>query len=373
MRRAHIEKIDMFERTLWPAVVCICLCVTAALAETERPDIGCDILFLGEMTETEGEAGRIDLQEATLRLRSEVDDDWIAEVEFVWRDEFTTTGTEESAADGSSYVTDIDVACLRNRSLPAGLGLSVGKFRLPFGRQAELRPAQYPFVRAPYAVRAFFGERGPTDVGAALDMSASVLPWCNRLTLYVVDGRGAIFEDANRDLAYGARWLHTWEVSDQAILELGGSCLTGPAADGSGYRRTTRKGFDVAYAYAETPGGEPVATVAFELIVPDLEDRSRDDIGYYAEARSKLGSRFWAGVCLGHVEASSRGAFSADELLDDFFDEDIFVRTRDGDEFKTNLIYKPGESSALRAEVSYLEAAGYEPLVSIQWISSFGS
>nr|MBC8426950.1 hypothetical protein [bacterium] len=346
-------------------IVALLAVASAAGAETSstatgvsrlmNPAISLNALFLGETSPDVGEANRIAIQEAEMQLTSVVDPFWIADMVVAWHEEHAHEGEEAHGAP--HFATDIEVAKIRSTSMPAGLGLTLGKFYLPFGKHAALHTHQFPFVRAPIAVQAFLGDHGLTDVGAALDATVP-LPWWSEITVYGVDGRVEIFAGEHRDLAFGGRWSNVWDVSDDATLELGGSYLTGPA---EGYERLAHKGVDLTFKWVDGDRSQgPAATVTLEVILPEPEDHIHDPYGYYGHATARMHRNWWMGVGAGAARVVTRR-----EGLDY-----TFVGTTDYKEIKANVVFAPSEFSALRAEVSDLEG---DLRVSLQWNFTIGS
>ncbi len=354
----------------------LCLAAAVAAAETSstatgvsrlmNPAVSLNALFLGELADRVGEANRIAIQEAELQLTSVVDPFWTADLVVGWHEEEHHEEDEEGHAEGAPhFATDIEVAVLRSTAMPAGLGLTLGKFYLPFGKHATLHTHQYPFVRAPYALQAFIGEHGLTDVGAAVDATVPGLPWWSELTVYGVDGRAEIFENGHRDLAFGARWSNLWDVSDNGTLELGGSWLTGPSAHHA-YERTDLKGVDLTFKWVGDSRNDASVTASLELILPEGEEGFDAPRGMFGYVRGQIRRDWWMGFGAGYVGnevvvSESGGDFPWTRLLD----------TK---EVKANLVFAPSEFSALRAEVSLRDKGSTGDLrVSLQWNFTIGS
>jgi hypothetical protein len=329
-----------------------------------NPAISLNALFLAQTSADvgEAEANRIAIQEAEMQLTSVVDPFWTADMIVAWHEEHEEEDAEKHAHGAPHYATDIEVARIRSTSMPAGLGLTLGKFYLPFGKHAVLHTHQFPFVAAPISVQAFLGGHGLTDVGAAVDATVP-LPWWSELVVYGVDGRADIFNGEHRDLAYGVRWNHLWDVSDDATLELGGSHLTGPAA-GGGHDRLSVTGFDLTFKWSrgDRSQGEAV-TFSGEVFLPDYEGGPDDVYGYHAYIQSRMARKWWFGIGLGHVDAPTGYASLVGEKHDD-----LLV---DAYEYKVNAVFAPSEFSAVRAEVSWLDENDLRFM--LQWNFTIGS
>jgi len=328
-----------------------------------NPAVSLNALFLGELAQDVGDANRLAIQEAELQLTSVVDPFWTADMVVAWHEEHEEHEDEhhdekaEDAHGAAHFVTDIEVATLRSTAMPAGLGLTLGKFHLPFGKHARLHTHQYPFVRAPIAVQSFLGDHGLTDVGVSLDAPVP-LPWWSEVIVYGVDGRAEIFDGEHRDLAYGARWNHLWDLSDDATLELGGSYLTGPAG---GYERLNRTGFDLTFKWVDADRSHgPDATATLEVILPETEEHLDAPYGYYGHVTARMHRNWWFGIGAGAARVVARH-----EGLDY-----TFLGLTDYKEIKGNIVFAPSEFSALRAEVSDLEG---DLRVSLQWNFTIGS
>jgi len=340
-----------------------------------NPAVSLNALFLGETSADvgEAEANRIAIQEIEMQLTSVVDPFWTADLVVAWHEE-EAHGEEdheeeaEEAHGTAHFVSDIEIATLRSTAMPAGLGLTLGKFYLPFGKHATLHTHQFPFVRAPIAVQSFLGDHGLTDVGAALDATVP-LPWWSEITVYGVDGRAEIFNGAHRDLAFGGRWSHLWDVSENATLEFGSSYLTGPDADGSGHDRLGMAGFDLTFKWSSGERSHgPEAVVSGEVILPDYDHGEGEPYGYFFHARGRMSRNWWLGFGTGYAEDA--------EVVVSEIGPPYFRRMPDYKEYKANVVFAPSEFSALRAEVSYLDC-GCQDMddlrVSLQWNFTIGS
>lgn len=375
----------MTARTLRSAAtLCVALLLAAiAAAQTSstatgvsrlmNPAISVNALFLGETSADVGDAdaNRIAIQEAEMQLTSVVDPFWTADLIVAWHPEHEEEAAGAAEDHHAHFATDIEVAALHSTSMPAGLGLTLGKFYLPFGKHAPLHTHQFPFVRAPIAVQTFLGDHGLTDVGAALDATVP-LPWWSEVTVYGVDGSVEIFNGGHRDPAYGGRWSNLWDVSDGGTLELGGSFLTGPAAGGDGHGRLSTTGFDLTYKWSSGSRSQgPAATVCGEVILPDDGSDAYDlgdPFGFYAYANARMHRNLWLGLGVGLARDAERVETPMGSI--------VLVTMRDYHEYKANVVFAPSEFSALRAEVSYLDGsdAGSDDLrFSLQWNFTIGS
>jgi len=333
---------------------------SAAAAETSstatgvsslmNPAVSVNALFLGETSADVGgaDANRIAIQEVEMQLTSVVDPFWTADLVLGWHEE--EAHEDEEVHGAPHFVTDIEIATLRSTAMPAGLGLTLGKFYLPFGKHAVLHTHQFPFVRAPITVRSFLGDHGLSDVGAALDATVP-LPWWSEITIYGVDGRSEVFNGEHRDLAFGGRWCHLWDVSDSGTFELGGSYLTGPAKSGGGYDRVELAGIDLTLKHDSgfNTGGSSTALTC-EVFLPDFDRENYDAYGYNLFARSRVHQDWWLSVGIGIVESTVMFSPTVDGK--DAEHEEITLR--DSYEYKINIAYAPSDFSAVRAEAAWI-------------------
>ncbi len=373
------------------ATLVMVLCVaTAAVAETSstatgvsrlmNPAISVNALFLGQTSADvdAAEANRIAIQEAEMQLTSVVDPFWRADLIVAWHEEHADEGEEEEGhvhSHAPHFATDIEVAALRSRSMPAGLGLTLGKFYLPFGKHAMLHTHQFPFVKAPVAVQSFLGDHGLTDVGASLDYLLP-LPWYGELIVYGVDGRAEIFNGDHRDLVYGGRFSNLWDLSDNGTLELGASFLTGPDANAgpNGVFHQNMMGVDLTYKWSSGTRSQGAA-LAFtnEVILPDPDHDHGDPIGFYSHLQYRFHRNWWLGVGGGLAEDVLAHVVDYDPTGDPIGEHHELHGWR---EYKANLVFAPGEFSSLRTEVSYLECMDSDEddlRFSLQWNFTIGS
>ena len=326
-----------------------------------NPAVSVNGLFLGGYSPDikSSDVNGCRLQEAELQLTSVVDPFWKADVIFSFA---PGTGGEADEAG-------VEQAVLESQSMPAGLGLRLGKFFLPFGKHAPLHAHQFPFVTAPAPVRAFLGDDGPTDTGLEVVWGLP-LPWYSEMTLYGIDGNNDIMDPESSDVAAGGRLSNLWDVSDGGTLELGFSGLTGPVADaGTVAGRLDTYGADLTYKWSSWTRSQGRAVNATcEFLLPDPEGAQGDPWGLYGILQYRFQRNWWLGLSAGTVNDSWR-EIAADE-------RDADHGPRDYLEYKANLTFTPSEFSALRAEVSYLEDpdGGYDDLrISLQWNFTIGA
>jgi len=369
-------------------VAVLCVAFATAGAETSstatgvsrlmNPAISVNALFLGQTSADvdEADANRIALQEAEMQLTSVVDPFWQADLIVAWHEEHADEEAEGHVhSHAPHFATDLEVAALRSRSMPAGLGLTLGKFYLPFGKHAPLHTHQFPFVSAPVAVQSFLGDHGLTDVGVSLDYLLP-LPWYGEVVVYGVDGRAGIFNGEHRDLVLGGRLTNLWDLSDNGTLELGASFFTGPDANAGpdGVFHQNMTGVDLTYKWSSDARSHG-ASVSWtnEVILPDPDHGHGDPLGFYSHLKYRFHRNWWLGAGGGLAEDVLAHVVDYDPAGDPVDERHELHGWR---EYKANLVFAPSEFSSLRTEVAYRESmeGGDDDLrFSLQWNFTIGS
>lgn len=333
-----------------------------------NPAVSANALFLAQSSSDDDSYGEnnIALQEAEMQFSAVVDPFWKANLIVAFHPPHHEEAAAKAEEHHAGFEVHLEEASLTSRSMPAGLGLRIGKFFLPFGKHAPLHTHQFPFVRAPLPLLAFLGDHGLTDVGA--ELSATVpAPWYSVAKVYGIDGGVAILDGEDRDLAYGGRLINLWDVSDNATLELGLSALTGPAGPGM---RQLVYGADLTYKWSSgSLSHGPAVNWINEVVLPDPDGKVGNPVGAYSLVQYRFARNWWLGLGGGKVaDTAPVEGFESVNL-----DADGLV---DYSEFKANVTFTPSEFSDLRAEVSYAETDqdGYEDLrFSIQWNFTIGA
>ena len=393
----------MRSRLFAPAGLAALLLVAAApgLASTTatgvsrefNPAISVNTLLLARTADqaTDAAVNGVDLQEAEVQLTAIVDPYWKANLVFAVHPEHDEDHADEEEADDhahAGYTGDVEVAYVDGTSLPWQLALRLGKDYVPFGKHAPLHTHQFPFVDAPVVVRPCLGDHSLTEVGARLSRGLP-LPWYSDLTVYAVDGRAEIFDPDSRDLAYGARWMHLFDLSTEATLEVGGSYLHGPL--GAGYLLTEEHaedvlagdldiwGADVTFKWISASASRgPALTVTGEIILPQPEQGAEDPFGWYAVAQYRFARNWWLGLGAGGLDRDlpEHDHEHGEEEEEHGHELGHLWLWEDVREYKANLTWAPSEFSAVR-----LEAARYDDqegdaddwLVSLQVNFTIGS
>ncbi|MCK9997037.1 MAG: hypothetical protein KAH56_12260 [Candidatus Krumholzibacteria bacterium] len=321
-----------------------------------NPALSANGLFLARVSRDDPSpaANGIFLQEAEIQMTSVVDPFWTADLIVVWAQK----------EDSDTYDTMIETASLRNRSMPAGLGLTLGKFFLPFGKHAMLHPHQFPFIDAPLAIDEFIP--GMIDVGVSMDGTLP-LPWYSELVVYGVDGQAGPFNRDNRDLAFGARLSNMWDISLDGTLELGGSFCSGPNADSdlTGSSQSNIFGADLTYKWSSGSLSQgPAVNWTNEIVIPEPDrNATGNPFGFYSHFQYRFGRSWWLGV---------GGGLTRDKST-----YDGGIETLQGwNEGKINVAFVPSEFSSIRAEISYQEShesSRNDVRYSLQWNFTIGS
>ncbi|MBU8869288.1 MAG: hypothetical protein KOO60_00310 [Gemmatimonadales bacterium] len=321
-----------------------------------NPSISANGLFLGQVSRDNQDPGAngIFLQEAEIQLTSVVDPFWTADLIVVWAQE----------EDGDTYDTLIETAALRSRSMPAGWGLTLGKFFLPFGKHAILHPHQFAFIDAPLAIDEFVP--GMIDVGVSVD-TALPLPWYSELVVYGTDGQASVFAADDRDLAFGTRLTNMWDLSLDGTLELGGSLVSGPDADShlTGNNKRNIFGADITYKWSSGSLSQgPAVTWSSEIVIPEPDcNATGNPFGAYSHFQYRFGRTWWLGL---------GGGLTRDKSVY----ENNLETLQGWNEAKINVAFVPSEFSAIRAEITYQEShdSSYDDLrFSLQWNFTIGS
>jgi hypothetical protein len=127
-------------------------------------------------------------------------------------------------------------------------------------------------------------------------------------------------------------------------------------------------GVDLTYKWVSGARSHgPVVVWTSELILPDPEHAEGDPLGFYTHLQARVHRNWWAGFGAGQA-ADVHGHVDVDG-------EEVETLTT-WNEYRANLTFAPSEFSALRAEVSQLDAAGGDAAdlrFSLQWNFTIGS
>ena len=114
-----------------------------------------------------------------------------------------------------------------------GLGVRVGKIKVPFGRENTLHEHALPFIDKSLAGAVIFGEEGFNEPTFEVSW-LSPLPWYSVVTASFLDGTNEVlFASPRGDDFVGAAGLkNVVDVTDDLTMEVGGSFAAGNDADG---------------------------------------------------------------------------------------------------------------------------------------------
>jgi len=255
-----------------------------------NPAISVNALLLGAWRQSEGSedplAGPptgVSLSEAELIFSATVDPYLKADV---------IAALSDRRGEGEGHAADIEEAYVTALRLPRGLGLRAGKMLLPFGRHNLLHAHAFPFIQAPLAAEAVFGEEGLNEPGIELSW---LLPsrWYSQLSVDVVDGRNhELFAGSRPEaLAYLAHWKNLWDLGESATFEAGGSFLYGKS-DEALDAASRVSGLNLTYKY------RPARRSVYRALEAQVEllrrDRDADALdGGYAHLRWQAARRWW--------------------------------------------------------------------------------
>lgn len=350
------SRIPMFVLAFLCAGSAQLMAQSSTLTGTSRamnPAISVNGLFRGEVSR-EDYPGNLDgfrIDGVEVQFSSIVDPFWRADVLIGIHPEDVHEEDEADGGHGSHMAVDIEEAYIDGQSLPAGLGLRVGKFALPFGKHAPLHMHQYPFADAPAVIYTFLGDHLLTDTGLMAGITVP-LPWFSDIRAYGVGGQSTPFDSDSEDLAFGGRWINLWDLSEDSTLEAAGSFLTGTDARHPGENmRADFFGADLTWRWISSRRSQgPEVRVTLEAVWPDYEEGEGTPWGWYGYAQYRFHRNWWVGAALGLTD----GVLGHEEEDHEHEGHD---HGPEGDvrEYKINLTFAPSEFSSLRAGLAYYQ------------------
>ncbi|HET9234492.1 MAG TPA: hypothetical protein VFP10_10155 [Candidatus Eisenbacteria bacterium] len=248
-----------------------------------NPAISVNGLFLGQWSDPDQTEDGFTVQEVELAMTSVVDPYFKANVFVAFEPEPSEPGAE----------VVIEEAYATTTFLPAGWGLTVGRFLIPLGRHNQLHAHAFPFVDPPHAWREILGPESQSDVGVELSY-APLVPWYMNLRAYGGDGSAEdVFDGESRDLAGGGRLENLWDLSEATTLEAGASYLNGPAPEDG---RRQLWGADLRLKSRDPRQAQGHAWEGVVELVNDAPEFAPDQTGVYALVRMRVARRFWLGA-----------------------------------------------------------------------------
>jgi hypothetical protein len=200
---------------------------------TLNPDISAIGTFLASGTENHAVVKPVSLglPEAEFSFLAYVDPyaraDFYASFHTEGEDPFT--GPDSEAAASSEYQAHLEEAYLTTLSLPYGLQVKAGKFRLNFGRINQLHPHALNYTDVPRMYVNFLGEEGLTDGGIALNWLVPNSLFYQELNFESTSGalESPSFEGGSKDLLYAGHLKNFFDLNPNTTLELGFSGVHG--------------------------------------------------------------------------------------------------------------------------------------------------
>ncbi|MBN2037072.1 MAG: hypothetical protein JW768_10050 [Chitinispirillaceae bacterium] len=148
----------------------------------------------------------------------------------------------------SDRQADFEEAYLESLTLPAGLKLRVGKFKVPFGKWNTVHGHALPVINMPLSWERAFGEDGLNESGVAVSEMMPFLPTYHEIIGLVLNGNNDIAFNgaATRDLLYMGHLKNFFELGGYRTLEVGISYARGRNnGDGSPELMTNLAGANV--------------------------------------------------------------------------------------------------------------------------------
>lgn len=301
---------------------------------------------------------------------------------------------------------ELEEAFATSRMLPfglheQGLQVEVGHFFTEFGRINPQHPHQWDWMDLPVINARLFGEDGMRAPGARVGWLLP-LPWFSELHFGAQNAKGETMQSflqsdeaaeerpiggrpftepgvrSPADLAWLARWVNGFDLSDTWTAQLGGSFVHGPNAsgrDGETYvyggdvvvkwrPLDAERGWPFVKLQAEVTGRTYEAD-AFSLCFDEADcesttlrvgDETLHDWGFYAQALWGFRRNWAAGLRVEHANASGDD-FDLDTTLEigeaSFSDPSQDPFRDDRTRLSPLLVFHPSEFSRLRLQANY--------------------
>lgn len=263
--------------------------------------------------------------------------------------EFSLTGAVDPFFNGEAHTvfkldpvsgeteTEVEEAFLTTTSLPNSMEVKAGQFFTQFGRLNPRHPHTWNFVDQPVVLSRLLGPDGLRNPGAQLSW-VTPLRWYSELFLTAQNATGETAESflgsegpgdtpvtdrsvrSLGDMLYSARWLNSWDLTDEKTLNLGFSGAFGPNNTGP-TNRTQILGTDIFYKWKPRVNdhGFPFLSLQAEALYRNFQAggvstdrRDLKDWGAYAELNYGYQRNWVAGLRVDYANAN--GDNSADPL-----------------------------------------------------------
>ncbi|MCH2205873.1 MAG: hypothetical protein MK132_08385 [Lentisphaerales bacterium] len=319
--------------------------------------------------------------------------------------ELAISGTVDDLFDAQSYIlftedeVELEEAYITTRSLPANLQLKAGYFLTEFGIVNQEHAHSWDFMDQPIISTRIFGGEGMKDAGVRLSWLAPT-PWYSELLVGVQnsDGDGMVsyrgeghvhgedehgdedhehefeegvagrpYEDGETetlsDMVWLARWVNSFNVSQDSTLQLGVSNLYGDNHTGG---ETWIYGADAKYVIEDKELGRADWVFQGEIMKRQYKANSFlieeddpadniyvpsdevDDWGFYVQALKAIDKKWSVGLRYEYVSGSG-DSFEGEEFIDR---EEDFERS-DRVRISPLVVYQHSEFTKMRLQYNF--------------------
>jgi hypothetical protein len=290
--------------------------------------------------------------------------------------------------------TELEEAFLTTQSLPYGLQFKGGHFFTEFGINNPTHPHAWQWQDQPVIISRLFGGDGMRAPGARLSW-LTPLPWYSEFLIGAQNANGEtvpsflanaeVFEErpiggrpftdrdvkSLKDLVYLARWVNSWNVSDEVTTKFGLSGLFGPNATGrSGYTQIYGADLKLTWKPVNNFRGWPFLLWESEVLgrwykaspffddsdpdnVIDLPKKTLIDWGFYTQALYGFYYRWAAGLRYEYASGANQSVLVFEDRRRDPFRDN---RLR----LSPMLAWYPTEFSRIRLQYNYDHATHLE-------------
>jgi len=289
---------------------------------------------------------------------------------------------------------ELEEAFLTTQALPYGLQLKAGHFFTEFGINNATHAHAWLWLDQPVIMTRLFGGDGQRAPGARLSWLAP-LPWYSEFLVGTQNANGEtmpsflandeVFEErpiggrpftdrsfkSLKDLVYLARWVNSWNLSDEVTTKFGLSGLFGPNSTGpSGYTQVYGADLKLTWRPVNSFRGWPFLTWESEVLgrwykaAPVFDDSDPDNIidlpkktlidwGFYTQALYGFYYRWSGGLRYEYASGDNQSV--------------LVFNDRSRDPFRDNrlrlspmLMFQPTEFSRIRLQYNYDHAPHLE-------------